>query len=215
MIRQLQNGTRLGILLGAPQKCAAHGCIRAACDTLSFSNKSLLHVIPTRPSSLPTLSLLLADWRSPSPNLRQGPSAAHDSALPPVFFLSSRRRVSPSASYITVWFAPLFSGAMAARGTQRVSPSISHIVMRGRSEPITHRIEELDDEREVRTTRSDGGSPMLVKLPPYVKPPSNYPPTARDWENHRRVFTQLYSVENKTLDQVMEIMKNEYGFKAT
>lgn len=104
---------------------------------------------------------------------------------------------------------------MAARGTASVSPFLSPVVMRGKSEPITRRIEELDDASDARTTRSDGGSPMLVKLPPYVKPPANYPPTARDWENHRRVFTQLYSVENKTLDQVMEIMKNEYGFKAT
>lgn len=39
--------------------------------------------------------------------------------------------------------------------------------------------------------------------------------TAEDWNRHRETFTKLYLEENKTLNEVMSIMKEQYGFKAT
>lgn len=37
----------------------------------------------------------------------------------------------------------------------------------------------------------------------------------KDWERHRPTITQLYITENRTLLQVMEMMKKEYDFSAT
>lgn len=34
------------------------------------------------------------------------------------------------------------------------------------------------------------------------------------WNAHREVIMNLYLVQNKTLKEVMEIMKNEFSFKA-
>jgi hypothetical protein len=35
------------------------------------------------------------------------------------------------------------------------------------------------------------------------------------WENHRERIKQLYSVENKSLDEVIGAMESDYGFIAT
>jgi hypothetical protein len=35
------------------------------------------------------------------------------------------------------------------------------------------------------------------------------------WENHRERIKQLYSVENRSLDEVISTMENDYGFIAT
>jgi hypothetical protein len=35
------------------------------------------------------------------------------------------------------------------------------------------------------------------------------------WENHRDRITQLYSVQNKSLEEVMNVMEIKYGFIAT
>jgi hypothetical protein len=43
----------------------------------------------------------------------------------------------------------------------------------------------------------------------------NTPPKPQDWEDIRPIFTQLYSVENKTLKSVMRILEDERGFHAT
>ena len=40
-------------------------------------------------------------------------------------------------------------------------------------------------------------------------------PTAEQWRSHRDAFTQLYMVQNKTLKEVIEIMKDQYHFSAT
>lgn len=45
-------------------------------------------------------------------------------------------------------------------------------------------------------------------------PIPNRPPTAEDWRAYRSTFTQLYKVENKTLREVMNIMKEQYHFRA-
>ena len=46
-------------------------------------------------------------------------------------------------------------------------------------------------------------------------PPPSYPPTAKDWEAYRPLFTQLYSTENRTLKEVMDILRTQYNFRAT
>jgi len=45
-------------------------------------------------------------------------------------------------------------------------------------------------------------------------PIPNRPPKAEDWRVYRSIFTQLYKVENKTLREVMNIMKEQYDFRA-
>jgi hypothetical protein len=39
--------------------------------------------------------------------------------------------------------------------------------------------------------------------------------SVKDWEDQRATVQQLYSTENKTLQEVIEIMEKEYGFHAT
>ena len=46
-------------------------------------------------------------------------------------------------------------------------------------------------------------------------PRPSYPPTSKDWEAYRAFFTQMYIVENRTLNDVMTIMKEQYDFRAT
>lgn len=67
--------------------------------------------------------------------------------------------------------------------------------------------ETQDDGDTSNATSSHQAAPVI--------PVAHYPPTAKDWDNHRRIFTKLYRGENKTLEQVMEIMRAKYGFKAT
>jgi hypothetical protein len=43
----------------------------------------------------------------------------------------------------------------------------------------------------------------------------SYPPSRHDWEAHREHLTRLYQVEERPLKEVMEIMKERYGFQAT
>jgi hypothetical protein len=47
----------------------------------------------------------------------------------------------------------------------------------------------------------------------FCKP--SYPPSRRDWEARRELFTRLYQAEERPLKEVMEIMKDRYGFRAT
>ena len=39
--------------------------------------------------------------------------------------------------------------------------------------------------------------------------------TSDDWDVHRLDIERLYKVENKTLREVMHIMKEQHGFRAT
>ena len=41
------------------------------------------------------------------------------------------------------------------------------------------------------------------------------PPSAEDWKNFRTVFYQLYVILNMRLQEVKQIMEEQYGFKAT
>lgn len=38
---------------------------------------------------------------------------------------------------------------------------------------------------------------------------------AQVWEHYRTRITQLYSEENRSLKEIMTVMRNEYGFTAT
>lgn len=42
-----------------------------------------------------------------------------------------------------------------------------------------------------------------------------YPPSQKDWESYRGIFTQLYQIEEKPLKVVKELLETQYGFKAT
>jgi hypothetical protein len=46
-------------------------------------------------------------------------------------------------------------------------------------------------------------------------PVPEYPPSPKDWESYRGIFTQLYQVEEKPLKAVKELLETQYGFKAT
>ncbi|KAE8451744.1 hypothetical protein EG329_003201 [Mollisiaceae sp. DMI_Dod_QoI] len=48
-----------------------------------------------------------------------------------------------------------------------------------------------------------------------VLPQPAYPPTRRDWEAYRTIFTHLYLTENRSLKEVMSIMEDQYKFRAT
>lgn len=39
--------------------------------------------------------------------------------------------------------------------------------------------------------------------------------TAKDWLSHRHIIEHLYLDEDKTLDQLINIMASEFGFHAT
>ena len=39
--------------------------------------------------------------------------------------------------------------------------------------------------------------------------------TDQDWEDHRPVFVRIYSIERRSLQEVMEAMERDYGFLAT
>lgn len=49
---------------------------------------------------------------------------------------------------------------------------------------------------------------------PHLPVPAS-PPTQRDWDNYRNIFTQLYQVEERPLKEVKELLEQHYGFKAT
>lgn len=61
-----------------------------------------------------------------------------------------------------------------------------------------------------------GGGNSQVMEPYYIvmESPSN-PPTARDWQRFRPIFIQLYSKENRKLEEVREVMHAGYYFQAT
>jgi hypothetical protein len=46
-------------------------------------------------------------------------------------------------------------------------------------------------------------------------PTPEYPPTQRDWDNYRSIFTELYQVEDRPLKEVKYLLERYYGFKAT
>ena len=85
--------------------------------------------------------------------------------------------------------------------------------------PSSSPVSSTDSSTPKSTSTNDVGlsqsSENGVQVSRRALPPPNYPPTSKDWANYRSVFTQLYRVENKTLGKVMEIMRVQYGFRAT
>jgi Clr5 domain len=51
--------------------------------------------------------------------------------------------------------------------------------------------------------------------PSVVAPEPPKHPTAQDWDNIKPVFTKLYSVENRALKEVKNVLERDYGFVAT
>lgn len=58
-------------------------------------------------------------------------------------------------------------------------------------------------------------NPSVMFPPAAVTRGPRQPHSAKDWENHRAAFEQLYSLEHKNLHEVMKIMEQSHGFLAT
>ncbi len=54
-----------------------------------------------------------------------------------------------------------------------------------------------------------------VDMEPISFPPPKVYPTGEDWTAYRSTIAQLYVEENRTLSEVMSIMKHRYGFNGT
>jgi hypothetical protein len=74
--------------------------------------------------------------------------------------------------------------------------------------------EALDQQEPIDVNPSHLPEPHVVHRWPQLPTPG-YPPTQRDWDNYRNIFTELYQVEDRPLKTVKEVLKQHYGFKAT
>jgi len=54
-----------------------------------------------------------------------------------------------------------------------------------------------------------------LSIPPHHQGWLGRPPTDQDWEDHRRIITELYIQEGRKLSDVIEFMGRERGFFAT
>jgi Clr5 domain len=87
------------------------------------------------------------------------------------------------------------------------TPSWEQLLVRGQPSPSSH------PKSAIQT--NDGISVVHPRQPvDRDLPIPNRPPTAKDWQVYRSIFTQLYKVENKTLREAMNIMKEQYHFRA-
>ncbi|KAF7872024.1 uncharacterized protein EAF02_009129 [Botrytis sinoallii] len=104
--------------------------------------------------------------------------------------------LDPSASSIPSWLLPSTSSYSYTQ------PSLPY-----------------NDTPTVPSITTDHANPSMVKpmLPPSKVParPAPKEHSAEEWERQRINFTQLYTTEDKHLNEVMKIMENEYGFRAT
>jgi hypothetical protein len=121
---------------------------------------------------------------------------------PPVLFQGTQDTPSMSSYYI-------ISGQ--DMGSMADTPFWGLLSVRGQPHPSAH------PESAIQT--QDGGQVLNVAVDPRQHvdrslPIPNRHPTAADWQACRTVFTQLYSVENKTLEEVVGIMKERYNFRA-
>lgn len=78
-----------------------------------------------------------------------------------------------------------------------------------------------DGHYDLSNPQAPDNGAMLMFDEPYhtydraLVPVPEYPPTRKDWESYRGIFTQLYQVEEKPLKTVKELLETQYGFKAT
>ena len=54
-----------------------------------------------------------------------------------------------------------------------------------------------------------------LDVEPISLPPLTRHPTGEDWTMYRPTISRLYIEENRTLSEVMSIMKASYGFNGT
>lgn len=78
---------------------------------------------------------------------------------------------------------------------------------------------QYNDTPTVPSITTAHANPSMIKpmLPPskIIARPAPKEHSAEEWERQRLTFTQLYTTEDKPLKEVMKIMENEYGFRAT
>ena len=91
------------------------------------------------------------------------------------------------------------------------APFWEQLLVRGQPSPSSHPKSAIQtkDGSQVMNAAVDPRQPADRDLPI-----PNRPPTAEDWQAYRNIFTQLYRVENKTLKEVMGVMKEQYHFRA-
>ena len=101
--------------------------------------------------------------------------------------------------------------------TEPTSTAITqaHVVLPGRSHPAlndTHmqEVPVFDDSSNAWDMSANQDHPSSSTRPLHIR----YP-TMEDWNRHRGLFTKLYLEENKTLNEVKSILKEQYGFNAT
>ncbi|TGO44128.1 hypothetical protein BOTNAR_0931g00010 [Botryotinia narcissicola] len=76
-----------------------------------------------------------------------------------------------------------------------------------------------NDTPTVPSNTAAHANPSMVK--PIVPPskitarPAPKEHSAEEWERQRITFTKLYMTDDKPLEEVMKIMENEFGFRAT
>jgi tetratricopeptide (TPR) repeat protein len=81
----------------------------------------------------------------------------------------------------------------------------------------TYCFAQLDPGDHINDTsiqQPSSGRDILTLDRPLLPVPS-YPPSRKDWDSYRAIFTQLYQVEDKSLKVVKEVLEAQYGFKAT
>ncbi|KAF7922039.1 uncharacterized protein EAE98_008250 [Botrytis deweyae] len=104
--------------------------------------------------------------------------------------------LNPSASSIPSWLLPSTSSYSYTQ------PSLPY-----------------NDTPTVPSITTAHANPSMVKpmLPPSkaTARPAPREHSAEEWERQRINFTQLYTTEDKHLNEVTKIMENEYGFRAT
>jgi hypothetical protein len=90
-------------------------------------------------------------------------------------------------------------------------PFWGQLLVRGQPSPSFHLKSAIQTKDGSQVVNAAVGPHQPIDR--YLPIPDRHP-TAEDWRACRHIFTQLYSVENKTLPEVIGIMKEQYHFRA-
>ena len=90
---------------------------------------------------------------------------------------------------------------------QHTKASIASSVPSSFQHGVEFRVQDKTNSPSVTDANGEGGASRNA--------PSMLSRSAQDWEEQRSILKQLYFIENRTLGEVMELMKTDYGFRAT
>jgi hypothetical protein len=91
------------------------------------------------------------------------------------------------------------------------APFWGQLVVRGQPSPSSHPNSAIQTKVGSQVVNVAVGPRQRVDRD---LPIPNRHPTAEDWQAYRSIFTQLYKVEDKTLKEVMGVMREQYHFRA-